>query len=255
MKATILTIGNEILKGRTVNTNLAHIGRVLTYAGYEVFRAMVVMDTPDDISWGIRSALSFSDFIVTTGGLGPTFDDMTVESISMALGIDLEVNSKAFEALEKRYRERDLDFTEARLKMTRLPKGADAILNPVGSAPGVILRHEGKTILMLPGVPGEMEALLDIVLDRIRVPGRSYYEETVTLRGIMESSLAPLIIREMKAGNGKIYIKSHPGLSETGDRVLEVEISSADSSETLAKENVKRAMENIRRDFRSYIGK
>ena len=255
MKATILTIGNEILKGRTVNTNLAHIGRVLTYAGYEVFRAMVVMDTPDDISWGIRSALSFSDFIVTTGGLGPTFDDMTVESISMALGIDLEVNSKAFEALEKRYRERDLDFTEARMKMTRLPKGADAILNPVGSAPGVILRHEGKTILMLPGVPGEMEALLDIVLDRIRVPGRSYYEETVTLHGIMESSLAPLIIREMKAGNGKIYIKSHPGLSETGDRVLEVEISSADSSETLAKENVKRAMENIRRDFRSYIGK
>ena len=255
MKATILTIGNEILKGRTVNTNLAHIGRVLTYAGYEVFRAMVVMDTPDDISWGIRSALSFSDFIVTTGGLGPTFDDMTVESISMALGIDLEVNSKAFEALEKRYRERDLDFTEARLKMARLPKGADAILNPVGSAPGVILRHEGKTILMLPGVPGEMEALLDIVLDRIRVPGRSYYEETVTLRGIMESSLAPLIIREMKAGNGKIYIKSHPGLSEASDRVLEVEISSADSTETLAKENVKRAMENIRRDFRSYIGK
>ena len=255
MKATILTIGNEILKGRTVNTNLAHIGRVLTYAGYEVFRALVVMDTPDDISWGIRSALSFSDFIVTTGGLGPTFDDMTVESISMALGIDLEVNSKAFEALEKRYRERDLDFTEARMKMARLPKGADAILNPVGSAPGVILRHEGKTILMLPGVPGEMEALLDIVLDRIRVPGRSYYEETVTLRGIMESSLAPLIIREMKAGNGKIYIKSHPGLSETSDRVLEVEISSADSSETLAKENVKRAMENIRRDFRSYIGK
>ncbi len=255
MKATILTIGNEILKGRTVNTNLAHIGRVLTYAGYEVFRALVVMDTPDDISWGIRSALSFSDFIVTTGGLGPTFDDMTVESISMALGIDLEVNSKAFEALEKRYRERDLDFTEARLKMTRLPKGADAILNPVGSAPGVILRHEGKTILMLPGVPGEMEALLDIVLDRIRVPGRSYYEETVTLRGIMESSLAPLIIREMKAGNGKIYIKSHPGLSEASDRVLEVEISSADSTETLAKENVKRAMENIRRDFRSYIGK
>ena len=255
MKATILTIGNEILKGRTVNTNLAHIGRVLTYAGYEVFRALVVMDTPDDISWGIRSALSFSDFIVTTGGLGPTFDDMTVESISMALGIDLEVNSKAFEALEKRYRERDLDFTEARLKMARLPKGADAILNPVGSAPGVILRHEGKTILMLPGVPGEMEALLDIVLDRIRVPGRSYYEETVTLRGIMESSLAPLIIREMKAGNGKIYIKSHPGLSEASDRVLEVEISSADSTETLAKENVKRAMENIRRDFRSYIGK
>ena len=255
MKATILTIGNEILKGRTVNTNLAHIGRVLTYAGYEVFRALVVKDTPDDISWGIKSALSFSDFIVTSGGLGPTFDDMTVDSISKALGIELEINSKAFAELETRYKERRLDFTEARMKMARLPKGADAIINPVGSAPGVMLRYEGKTILMLPGVPEEMKALLDIVLDKIRVPGRSYYEETATLQGIMESSLAPLIIREMKAGNGKIYIKSHPGLSETNERILEVEISSSDSTDTLAKENVKRAMENIRRDYRSYIGK
>ena len=255
LRACILTIGNEILKGKTVNTNMAHIGRVLTFAGYEVYRSLVVRDDPEEIAWGIHTALSFSDLVVTSGGLGPTFDDMTIGSISRALGIETKVDEGALKKLQERYLSRGLELTDDRLKMVRLPVGSTALDNPVGAAPGVLLNAGGKNILILPGVPKEMEAILDSAVDLLKIPGREYYEETFPLEGIMESSFAPLISGVMKKWAGKVYIKSHPQRSETDNPSLEVEVSSSDTNLEAAKRNVKEAVRNLKENYPAFVGK
>ena len=255
LRACILTIGNEILKGKTVNTNFAHIGRMLTFSGYDVHNGLVVKDDPEDIKWGIQTALSLADLVVTSGGLGPTFDDMTISSIARALGLETEINEGALRKLKSRYVERGIELTEDRLKMVRLPKGSKPLENPVGAAPGVLLTYQGKKIVILPGVPKEMEAILDGVLDSIKVSGLEYYEESFPLEGIMESSLAPLITRVMKEWGGKIYIKSHPQRSEVANPRLEVEVSSSDSSSEVARNNVEKVIDYLKHHYAEYIGK
>ncbi len=255
MKAVILTIGNEILKGKTVNTNMAHIGQVLTYAGHDVYRAIVVRDDPEEISWGIEKALESADIIITTGGLGPTFDDMTVECISNALGLKTELDPDELDSLKKRYISRGIELTEERLKMVRLPVGSRALHNPVGAAPGVYLKYKGKVIVILPGVPGEMKALLDLVLPDLKTGEREYYEETFPLEGIMESSLAPLVEKIMKKWNGKVYIKSHPQRSEVENPSLNVEVSSWDTDLEKAKETVEAVVKEIKENYTNFVGK
>lgn len=255
LRASVLTIGNEILNGRTINSNLAHIARALTYAGYEVYRSLTVRDDPAEIAWGIRTALSFSDLVVTSGGLGPTFDDMTIESISRALGIPLEINQQELKKLRERYINRDLELTDARLKMVRLPVGSRALDNSVGAAPGVLLALEGKRVLILPGVPKEMESILDSVLDDLRVSDMKYYEETFPLEGIMESSLAPLVNQVMKRWNGKVYVKSHPQRSEMSNPSLEIQVYSSDRDPEIAEKNVKEAVRYLKDHYLEYAGK
>ena len=255
MRAVILTIGNEILKGNTVNTNMAHIGHVLTYAGYEVHRAIIVGDDPNEIAWGIKTSLEAGDLVVTTGGLGPTFDDMTVESISTALGLKTEIHQGELSFLKERYTGRSLDLTDGRLKMVRLPVGSRALHNPVGAAPGVYLKHDGKVIVILPGVPAEMKAILDTILPELKTGSRRYAQETFPLDGIMESSLAPLIDKIMKKWNGKVYIKSHPKRSEIDNPSLNVEVSAWDENGNMAEESVASVVAEIKENYRKYIGK
>lgn len=255
LKVCILTIGNEILKGKTINTNLAHIGRTLTFSGYEVYRSIVVRDDPEEIEWGINTALESSDLVVTSGGLGPTFDDMTVECVSKSLGIPTEINKEALHELEEKYSGRNLELTEDRLKMVRLPVGSKALHNPVGSAPGVLMEHNGKKILILPGVPGEMKAILESVLDMIRIPGKVYYEESFPIEGLMESAFAQLSNKAMKKWAGNVYIKSHPQNSEVKSPVLEIEVSSVDHDQESAKKTVREVIKFLKENYRDYIGK
>lgn len=255
MKAVVLTIGNEILKGKTVNTNLSHIGQVLTYAGHDVFRELTVSDNPDEISWGIQRALESGDLIITTGGLGPTFDDMTVECISKSLGIETQLDKTELKYLEERYHTRGIELTEERLKMVRLPVGSMALHNPVGAAPGVYLKYDGKIIVILPGVPAEMKALLDVVLPELKTGEREYYEETFPLEGIMESSLAPLVEKIMKKWSGKVYIKSHPQRSEIDNPSLNVEVSSWNEKLSRARETVSAVVKEIKENYRDFVGK
>ena len=242
MKAYIITVGNEVLKGRTVNTNAAHIGRALTYAGYDVVRVVVVPDDVDEIAWAFRDALSKADLIVSTGGLGPTFDDKTLEGLAKALGVELELNQEAYRMVKEKYDRLGVELTRERIKMAYLPKGAKPLPNPVGTAPGVYIEYQGKRIIALPGVPAEMEAILDEVLPQLRVPGRFYYEETTTIRGIMESTMAPIIADLMKKYAGQVYIKSHPKGIEIGNPVLEIEVSASGGSEADVRDLVKRVL-------------
>ncbi len=253
MKATILTIGNEILKGRTVNTNFSHIGHVLTFSGYEVYRGLVVRDDPSEIAWGITQAVAFSDLVVSSGGLGPTFDDMSVKAIADALGIPLETNADALRMIRNKYSAQNLELTPERMKMAMLPRNAEALANPVGTAPGVFFNYRGVNILILPGVPSEMKAILETMIPRIRNPSVHYYEESIILKGIMESTFAPVVADEMKKAGGNVYIKSHPSSAELANPVLEIEVSGTARDEASAINLVRSTLESIKKRYEKML--
>ncbi len=244
-RSTIITIGNEILKGRTINTNFAKIGKVLTFSGYEVFRGFVVDDSLDSISWAIRSALEVSDMVVTTGGLGPTFDDMTLKGVSSAIGREMIYSEEAMEQLKGWYSHLNLEMTPERKKMAYVPEGSEIIENPVGAAPGILLRIDQKMLVSLPGVPAEMEAMLDLVLDRIKNPGSYYLEKSTKFYGIMESTFAPYVNEIMKRENGLVYIKSHPLNRENNFPGIEIEVSARSESQERAEQTVDSIMNEL----------
>ena len=136
----MLTVGKELLIGRTVNTNAHWVGGKLARLGTMLRRITTVDDNLPEISGTIKEILARSpDFVVTIGGLGPTPDDMTIEGISMALELPLELNSKALALIRAHYRKRGLArirITSSRKKMARMPRGAEPLHNDMGTAPG-----------------------------------------------------------------------------------------------------------------------
>ena len=245
MRACIICIGNELLRGKTVNTNASDFGMKLTLCGYEVVRGITVMDDPGEIAWALEVGMQSADLILTTGGLGPTFDDMTVESISKALDLPLTIDSETSDRLRKRYKKLGLEPTPERLKMAMIPRGSKSLYNPVGAAPGVMLKDHDKTIIILPGVPEEANAILDSIMDVIRIKGVEYYSESRYLKGVMESSLVPIVNMVMKKMKSKVYIKSHPRHSETGNPAVELEILARSDKVDHAKELVEKAFDML----------
>lgn len=225
----IICVGNELLIGKTVNTNAHWMGKQATNKGVNVKRIVVVQDIVDEIANAICESIERGPrFIVTTGGLGPTFDDKTLEGIAKALNRKLVVNEKALVMVKARYAEytkmRHLpqaEITAARAKMAILPDGTEPICNPVGTAPGVRVDLVGTVLFALPGVPSEMEAIFEqtvMPLLEQEVGDRVFCEKSLFLEDIMESNLAPLIDMVMSANRG-VYVKSHPMLSENKPRI------------------------------------
>ncbi|MDP3939551.1 MAG: competence/damage-inducible protein A [Deltaproteobacteria bacterium] len=163
----LITIGREILTGRTLDTNAHWLAGQLTRLGARVRQLACVDDRIDDIAAEIGAARKIgSRAIITTGGLGPTHDDVTLEAVARAAGRRLRLHPTARRMLAERYRAlhragkiSEARLGPARLKMARLPVGATPLANSVGSAPGVLVDLEGLPIFLLPGVPAEMKAI------------------------------------------------------------------------------------------------
>lgn len=157
--------------------------------------------------------------MITTGGLGPTYDDVTLEGVARALGRGLKLHPRALEMVRSFYSRRGLGLTEDRVKMAMLPEGAEPLDNPVGAAPGAVVEARGTLVASLPGVPREMEAMFDRslrpLLEGIAPPG-AVVECGLTVRGVPESSLAPYIKRASRVSR-MVYVKSHPQGSELGE--------------------------------------
>lgn len=215
----LICIGNELLIGKTLNTNAHWLAKRSTALGVPVQRITVVSDEIDEIAAVIREAVARNPcFIITTGGLGPTFDDKTLEGIAVSLGVKLEVNEEALALVRGKYeallRERQIEkveMTSARVKMATFPEGAKPLRNPGGTAPGMLIRVKQTSLIALPGVPPEMEAIFEESIAPMlkeRAGKSGFFETSVYLDGIMESNLAPLIDRVMR-DNSKVYVKSH----------------------------------------------
>jgi molybdenum cofactor synthesis domain-containing protein len=226
----IICVGNELLIGKTLNTNATWLAKRVTTLGLTVKRITVVGDDVDEIAGFLHEVLLRKpEVIVTTGGLGPTFDDKTLEGIAKGLGRRLEVNRKALAWVREKYaaylkrtsttnsRVEKIELTAARTKMATLPEGAEPLPNPAGTAPGVLVKANDTFIIALPGVPPEMEAIFEqscVELIRRKAGKSRFYEKSIFVEGIMESDLAPLIDITMRE-NPLVYIKSHVYLKDS----------------------------------------
>lgn len=156
MRTAILTVGTEILFGQIVNTNAAFLSQELNNLGFDVMYHYSVGDNPERLEELIHLAFRDCDMIITTGGLGPTQDDLTKEVITKAMGDELVVNEEALKALRDRYERVNRPMTENNLKQANLPSSAEILPNDQGTAPGFWLEKNGKIIASLPGPPREM---------------------------------------------------------------------------------------------------
>ncbi len=220
----VVSIGNELLIGQTLDTNSNWIGKQVTRLNWQLERITQLRDSLETIRQGVQEALGRKpELLITVGGLGPTHDDMTLKGVALALGKPLVLNRKALDTIKKHYRgmEGSLVLTTYRRKMATLPAGAEPLPNPVGTAPGVLAKLDGTTIISLPGVPAEMKAIfkqsvVPLLQRQCAGPPREAY---VRLAGIIESALAPVLDRAQRRFPG-LYFKSHPKGKETGVRSL-----------------------------------
>lgn len=156
MRCAIVSVGTELLFGQTVNTNTVYLSRQLNLMGFDVLYHHSVGDNPGRLTHLLQSTLGEVDMILTTGGLGPTEDDLTKEMVAETMGVDLVEDPNTLEALRKGAERKGRKLTENNYKQAMLPRGAEIFDNPVGTAPGFALRQGDKIVLSMPGPPREL---------------------------------------------------------------------------------------------------
>ncbi|MEW5946218.1 MAG: competence/damage-inducible protein A [bacterium] len=163
--AEIITVGNELLEGRIQDTNAQRLTEKLAGAGVRAVRRTTVGDDAGDVADALRR--SSAGIVLVTGGLGPTVDDRTMEAASAALGVPLVRNEESEDRIRRFFRELKLDFHEDALKQAMAPEGAVVLPNAVGTAPGSIVKKDGRFFVFMPGVPAEMESMMDAALGHV----------------------------------------------------------------------------------------
>ena len=201
VNAAILIIGNEILSGRTQDTNTSTLATWLNSIGVKVDEVRVIPDIEKTIIETLNVLRKAHDYVFTSGGIGPTHDDITAESVSKAFGRKYESHKEAFKILEAYYKPGD--FNEGRQKMTWMPENAELILNPSSGAPGFSVEN----VFCLPGVPSILKSMLGGLKNKI-VGGEPILSHTISLKTI-ESEIAKSL-SQVQDQNKDIEIGSYP---------------------------------------------
>ena len=203
--AAVLVIGDEILSGRTQDTNLAAIARFLAPFGIDLAEARVVPDVEAEIVAAVNALRARYDYVFTTGGIGPTHDDITADAIGAAFGVPVEHHPEAMAVLAARYAPGD--FNERRQRMARLPKGASLVKNSVSAAPGFQIQN----VFVMAGVPKIMQAMLEDIAPRLN-RGVPLVTRSLTVplpEGAIAEPLAGI-----QARHSEVAIGSYPFFSE-----------------------------------------
>ena len=182
--AAVLIIGNEILSGRTQDVNLNYLAKGLNEAGVRLVEARVVPDLPEAIVAAVNEVRAKYDYVFTTGGIGPTHDDITSECVARAFGLPLILHAGAARILEAHYQKRGLEFNAARRRMAQVPEGAELVLNAVSLAPGFRIGN----VYVLAGVPQVMQAMFESLKGGLQ-GGRPVLSRTISC-GLAEGALA-----------------------------------------------------------------
>lgn len=201
--ACVIIIGNEVLSGRTTDANLAYLGKGLNDLGIRLMEARIVRDDEDAIVDAVDACRGAFDYVFTTGGIGPTHDDITAACIAKAFGVRLERNAEAMALLARQYTPEE--FNEARRKMADIPEGATLLDNPVSKAPGFRIGN----VFVLPGVPIIMRAMFEGFRHRL-VGGEPWLSRSVvafTTEGSVASGLAAV-----QEKHPRVEIGSYPFL-------------------------------------------
>lgn len=206
--AAVLVIGDEILSGRTKDKNVGTIAERLTEIGIDLREVRMVPDVAVEIVAAVNALRARYSYVFTTGGIGPTHDDITADCIAAAFGVGIDVDERARAMLLERHRPEDLN--EARLRMARIPEGANLIPNPVSKAPGFRIGN----VFVMAGVPQIMEAMLDQVLAGL-TPGRATLSETIEAGTIPEGRFAGGLAAIAQA-HPSVSIGSYPSMTQSG---------------------------------------
>jgi len=201
VNASILIIGNEILSGRTQDTNTSTIALWLNSIGVRVNEVRVIPDIESTIIDTVNHLRKFNNYVFTTGGIGPTHDDITAQSISKAFELKYEIHKEAFKILEAYYKPGE--FNEGRQKMAWMPRDANLILNPTSGAPGFNIEN----VFCLPGVPSILKSMLGGLKNNI-VGGKPILSHTISLRTV-ESEIAKSLT-DVQNNNQDTEIGSYP---------------------------------------------
>ena len=162
--AALLVIGDEILSGRTKDKNIGYIAEYLTAVGIDLMEVRVVGDEEASIVDALNALRHRYTYVFTTGGIGPTHDDITADSVAKAFGVPIDIDPRALAILHEWLKATGAEMNEARLRMTRIPKGADLVVNKVSGAPGIWLGN----VIVMAGVPSIMQAMLDEVAPKLK---------------------------------------------------------------------------------------
>jgi len=218
-KAAILTIGTELLLGKVIDTNGAYLGEVLSSAGFDVTIRVSIGDHHGEIKRWVRNLLDEVDLIVTTGGLGPTKDDLTRQEVAGAVGVPLVFREDLLREIEEIFASRGFRMTKNNRRQAYLPEGATPISNPVGTAPAFSFEtQEGRVIVCLPGVPRELkylmgEKVLPFLREKFGLQGRVKRTRVLKVCGLGESGVDQQIGNLMKTeGNPFVGVLASPGM-------------------------------------------
>ena len=207
--AALVVIGDEILSGRTQDKNIVQVATWLTEQGIRLAEVRVVADDSAAIGEAVNALRAKHDYLFTTGGIGPTHDDITVDAIAAAFEVPVIVHPEARKILEDYYRERQLELTEARLRMARTPEGAELLANPNSGAPGIKMGN----VYIMAGVPSITASMLEALSGKLE-GGRPMVSVTVGARAA-ESEVADLL-RETEEAHPGVAIGSYPFFKDGG---------------------------------------
>lgn len=220
--AALLVIGDEILSGRTRDTNTGYIAAHLTAIGIELREVRVVADDEAAIVEAVTVLRARYRYLFTTGGIGPTHDDITADSIAKALGVSIDVDPRALALMKPHYERRGLALTPPRLRMARIPAGAELIENSISIAPGFMIEN----VIVMAGVPAVMQVMLDSVTPRLE-KGRLMRAEAIDL-AVPEGEIAELLADHQKAYPA-VSMGSYPSF-RTGRPLTQLVLRSTDET-------------------------
>ena len=219
--ASVLVIGDEILSGRTQDTNSNYIAKKMVEIGIDTSEIRVIPDIKEVIIESVNELREKNDYLFTTGGIGPTHDDITAESIALAFGVKIELNESAFSVLKKYYEEIGSPFNEVRQRMARIPVGATLIENPVSKAPGFKIEN----VFVFAGIPKIMIAMLENSLKFLH-KGSIVHSQSVKVDAV-EGDIADTLSL-MDSEDSDLRIGSYPFFNSKVDFGVNVVIKSVD---------------------------
>jgi len=259
----LISVGDELLMGKITNTNATWLAGRITSLGGRVSRCTVVGDDIPDVSAAVKESLGRGvEWVIMTGGLGPTFDDLTLEAVARATDRPLRLDAQALAELKKRYEKLQsqgggyIELNAARMKMVTLPEGSIPLPNPVGSAPGVFIPLGDQKLYCLPGVPAEMESIFDaFIAPRMKdvLGATARFEAMLRVQGAGEGILASSLA-ELKKSNPRMYIKSHPKGHIDGRPSIEIHLAASGKELQTVRMNVEAVVKALDEIIRGYGG-
>jgi nicotinamide-nucleotide amidase len=248
--AEIISVGTELLLGSTINTNAAFLGRELATLGIFVCYTTVVGDNDIRLKNTMQIALERADIIITTGGLGPTYDDLTKESIAELLDLKMKTDQHSLDRIKKYFTRNNRELTDNNLKQALLPEGAIALDNDFGTAPGLIIEYNNKFIVMLPGPPREMSPMFDNKVKPFllnKLSNKRLFSKTINIFGIGESKIESMFANLMKESTNPT-IASYAKIGE-----VELRVTSLADNENEAIAIIKPILEQIKEKLEKNI--